>query len=166
LKDFVPDWQPFAHLATTSGSPAAAAKVGTFVETKNAELGQGAKVPHLTYVGDAKVGRRANVGAGTVTVNYDGYEKHRTRIGDDARVGSDTMLVAPVKLGRGAVTGAGSVITTDVPAGALAVERSEQLVVKGYRKRRDAEAETGKKRGTRVRKAGDTEARGKGKGAH
>jgi bifunctional UDP-N-acetylglucosamine pyrophosphorylase/glucosamine-1-phosphate N-acetyltransferase len=69
-----------------------------------------------------------------VFVNYDGYEKHRTRIGDDARVGSDTMLVAPVKLGKGAVTGAGSVITTDVPAGALAVERSEQRVVKGYRR--------------------------------
>jgi bifunctional UDP-N-acetylglucosamine pyrophosphorylase/glucosamine-1-phosphate N-acetyltransferase len=94
-----------------------------------------------------------------VTVNYDGYAKHRTRIGDDARVGSDTMLVAPVKLGKGAVTGAGSVITADVPAGALAVERSEQRVVKGYRKRRDAEAETGKKQR-------DTEARAKGKGAH
>jgi len=116
-------------------------------------------VPHLTYVGDAKIGRRANIGAGTVFVNYDGYEKHRTRIGDDARVGSDTMLVAPVKLGKGAVTGAGSVITTDVPAGALAVERSEQRVVKGYRKRRDAEA--GAKR-----KKSDTEARAKGKGAH
>ena len=101
-----------------------------------------------------------------MTVNYDGYAKHRTRIGDDARVGSDTMLVAPVRLGKGAVTGAGSVITTDVPAGALAVERSEQRVVKGYRKRRDAEAEKAKKLGTRARGMGDTEARGKGKGAH
>jgi bifunctional UDP-N-acetylglucosamine pyrophosphorylase/glucosamine-1-phosphate N-acetyltransferase len=99
-----------------------------------------------------------------VTVNYDGYEKHRTRIGDDARVGSDTMLVAPVKLGKGAVTGAGSVITKDVPAGALSLERSEQRVVRGYRKRRDAEAETGKKRGTRVQGAGDTEARAAGSG--
>jgi bifunctional UDP-N-acetylglucosamine pyrophosphorylase / glucosamine-1-phosphate N-acetyltransferase len=156
---------PYAHVrpGTRLGS---GAKVGSFVEIKASEIDEGAKVPHLTYVGDAKIGRRANIGAGTVTVNYDGYEKHRTRIGDDARVGSDTMLVAPVKLGKGAVTGAGSVITADVPAGALAVERSEQRVVRGYRKRRDAEAETGTKRGTRVRRTGDTEARGKGKGAH
>jgi bifunctional UDP-N-acetylglucosamine pyrophosphorylase / glucosamine-1-phosphate N-acetyltransferase len=156
---------PYAHVrpGTRLGPDT---KVGAFVEIKASEIDQGAKVPHLSYVGDAKIGRRANVGAGTVTVNYDGYEKHRTRIGDDARVGSDTMLVAPVKLGKGAVTGAGSVITTDVPAGALAVERSEQRVVRGYRKRRDAEAETGTKRGTRVRRTGDTEARGKGKGAH
>ena len=96
-------------------------------------------MPHLAYVGDAKVGRRANVGAGSVTVNYDGYEKHLTSIGDDARVGSDTMLVAPVTVGKGAVTGAGSVITENVPAGALALERSEQRTVKGYRKRKDAE---------------------------
>jgi bifunctional UDP-N-acetylglucosamine pyrophosphorylase/glucosamine-1-phosphate N-acetyltransferase len=134
-------------------------KVGAFVEIKASEIEESAKVPHLTYVGDATIGRRANIGAGTVTVNYDGYEKHRTRIGNDARVGSDTMLVAPVKLGKGAVTGAGSVITTDVPAGALAVERSEQRVVKGYRKRRDAEASD-------KRKKSDTKARGKGKGAH
>ncbi|HET7929151.1 MAG TPA: DapH/DapD/GlmU-related protein, partial [Actinomycetota bacterium] len=103
---------------------------------------------------DAKVGRRTNIGAGTVTVNYDGYEKHRTRIGDDARVGSDTMLVAPVRLGKGAVTGAGSVITTDVPAGALALERSEQRVVKGYRQRRDAEGAKRKKRDTEARVGG------------
>jgi bifunctional UDP-N-acetylglucosamine pyrophosphorylase/glucosamine-1-phosphate N-acetyltransferase len=137
---------PYAHVrpGTRLGPDA---KVGTFVEIKASEIEEGAKVPHLSYVGDAKVGRRANVGAGTVTVNYDGYEKHRTRIGEDARVGSDTMLVAPVKLGRGAVTGAGSVITTDVPAGALAVERSEQRVVKGYRRRRDAEAETARSEG-------------------
>ncbi len=130
---------PYAHVrpGTRLGPDT---KVGSFVEIKASEVGEGGKVPHLTYVGDAKVGRRANVGAGTVTVNYDGYAKHRTQIGDDARVGSDTMLVAPVKLGKGAVTGAGSVITTDVPAGALALERSEQRVVKGYRKRRDAEA--------------------------
>ena len=150
---------PYAHVrpGTRLGPDA---KVGAFVEIKASEIAEAAKVPHLTYVGDAKIGRRANIGAGTVFVNYDGYEKHRTRIGDDARVGSDTMLVAPVKLGKGAVTGAGSVITTDVPAGALAVERSEQRVVKGYRERRDAEAEKAK------RKKSDTEARAKGKGAH
>jgi bifunctional UDP-N-acetylglucosamine pyrophosphorylase / glucosamine-1-phosphate N-acetyltransferase len=154
---------PYAHVrpGTRLGPDA---KVGAFVEIKASEIAEAAKVPHLTYVGDAKIGRRANIGAGTVFVNYDGYEKHRTRIGDDARVGSDTMLVAPVKLGKGAVTGAGSVITTDVPAGALAVERSEQRVVKGYRKRRDAEAEKAKKRGTRARGTGDTEARAGGSG--
>jgi bifunctional UDP-N-acetylglucosamine pyrophosphorylase / glucosamine-1-phosphate N-acetyltransferase len=154
---------PYAHVrpGTRLGPDA---KVGAFVEIKASEIAEAAKVPHLTYVGDAKIGRRANIGAGTVFVNYDGYEKHRTRIGDDARVGSDTMLVAPVKLGKGAVTGAGSVITTDVPAGALAVERSEQRVVKGYRKRRDAEAEKAKKRGTRGRGTGDTEARAGGSG--
>ena len=106
---------------------------------KSAKVGEGSKVPHLSYVGDATVGRNANLGAGTVTVNYDGYSKHSTVIDDDARVGSDTMLVAPVHVGKGAVTGAGSTITRDVPAGALAVERSEQRVVQGYRKRKDAE---------------------------
>ena len=148
---------PYAHLRP-GNRLGPGAKVGAFVEIKASEVGEGGKVPHLSYVGDAKVGRRANIGAGTVTVNYDGYRKHRTEIGDDARVGSDTMLVAPVKLGKGAVTGAGSVITSDVPAGALAVERSEQRVVKGYRERRDAEA---KRKGRR-----DTDARGKSKGAH
>jgi bifunctional UDP-N-acetylglucosamine pyrophosphorylase/glucosamine-1-phosphate N-acetyltransferase len=145
------------------------AKAGAFVEIKASEVGEGAKVPHLTYVGDAKIGRRANVGAGTVTVNYDGYTKHRTIVGDDARVGSDTMLVAPVKVGKGAVTGAGSVITTDVPAGALAVERSEQRTVRGYRRRKDAEAAEGKGDAeARARPKGDAEAkpRRKRKGAH
>jgi bifunctional UDP-N-acetylglucosamine pyrophosphorylase/glucosamine-1-phosphate N-acetyltransferase len=126
------------------------AKAGTFVEVKGSTLGRGAKVPHLSYVGDATVGDRTNVGAATVTVNYDGYEKHRTVIGKDVRIGSDTMLVAPIRIGDGAVTGAGSVITDDVPAGALAVERSQQRVVKGYRKRKDE---------ARIRGA-------KGKGAH
>jgi bifunctional UDP-N-acetylglucosamine pyrophosphorylase/glucosamine-1-phosphate N-acetyltransferase len=139
--------------------------VGNFVEIKASDIGEGGKIKHLTYVGDAKVGRRANLGAGTVIVNYDGYRKHRTQIGDDARVGSDTMLVAPVKLGKGAVTGAGSVITSDVPAGALAVERSEQRVVRGYRKRRDAEAKSGTT-GTETARKSDTGARGKRKGAH
>jgi bifunctional UDP-N-acetylglucosamine pyrophosphorylase/glucosamine-1-phosphate N-acetyltransferase len=138
---------PYAHLrAGTVLKPGA--RAGAFVEIKASELGEGAKVPHLAYVGDAQIGRRANIGAGTVTVNYDGYRKHRTVVGDDARVGSDTMLVAPVNIGKGAVTGAGSVISKDVPAGALGVERSEQRTIAGYRKRKDSEA------------------RGKGKGAH
>jgi bifunctional UDP-N-acetylglucosamine pyrophosphorylase/glucosamine-1-phosphate N-acetyltransferase len=114
-------------------------KAGAFVDLKNAKIGEGSKVPHLSYVGDAVIGRNANIGAATVVVNYDGYAKHQTVIGDDARIGSDTMLIAPVRVGKGAVTGAGSVITSDVPAGALAVERAEQKVVTGYRKRKDAQ---------------------------
>ncbi len=120
-------------------------KIGSFVEVKASRVGAGSKVPHLAYVGDAWIGRDVNVGAGTVTANFDGYRKHRTVIGDGARIGSDTMLIAPVRVGRGAVTGAGSVITRDVPAGALAVERSEQRVVRGYRRRRD-EAEAARER--------------------
>ena len=130
---------PYTHLRPGTVLRAGA-KAGAFVEIKASEVAEGAKVPHLSYVGDARIGRRANIGAGTVTVNYDGYRKHRTVVGDDARVGSDTMLVAPVKVGKGAVTGAGSVITKDVPAGALGVERSEQRTIRRYRERKDAEA--------------------------
>ncbi len=119
-------------------------KVGTFVETKNTTLGQGAKAPHLAYLGDAKIGARTNIGAGTVTCNYDGYEKHETTIGEDVFIGSDTMLVAPVTIGDGAVTGAGSVITDDVEEGALAIERSEQREIRGYSQRR-AERQATKK---------------------
>jgi bifunctional UDP-N-acetylglucosamine pyrophosphorylase / glucosamine-1-phosphate N-acetyltransferase len=118
---------------------AAGVHVGSYVEIKASSIGRDTKVPHLSYVGDATVGSRTNLGAGTVTANYDGYAKHHTAIGDDVRIGSDTMLVAPVKVGRGAVTGAGSVISKDVPAGSLAVERGEQRTVKGYRRRKDAE---------------------------
>ena len=113
-------------------------KAGAFVDLKNATVGRGSKVPHLSYVGDADLGEDVNVGAGTVTVNFDGYRKHRTVIGDGASIGSDTMLIAPVTIGKDANTGAGSVITKDVPAGALAVERSEQRNVEGYRERKDA----------------------------
>ncbi len=114
------------------------AKVGTFVEVKASTVGEGSKVPHLSYVGDATIGRDVNVGAGTITCNYDGIAKHATVIDDGAFVGSDTMLVAPVRVGREAVTGAGSAITKDVPDGALAVERSDQRVVDGYGARRAA----------------------------
>jgi bifunctional UDP-N-acetylglucosamine pyrophosphorylase/glucosamine-1-phosphate N-acetyltransferase len=100
---------------------AADAHVGTFVETKNAEIGEGAKVPHLSYVGDAEIGERANIGAGTITANYDGREKHRTKVGRDARIASNTVLVAPVEVGDGAYTGAGAIVTKDVPPGALAM---------------------------------------------
>jgi bifunctional UDP-N-acetylglucosamine pyrophosphorylase/glucosamine-1-phosphate N-acetyltransferase len=112
------------------------AKVGTFVETKNATLGEGAKAPHLSYLGDATVGARSNIGAGSITCNYDGYRKHRTEIGEDVFIGSDTMLVAPVVIGDRAVTGAGSVITNDVEEDALAVERTEQREIPGYSQRR------------------------------
>lgn len=114
------------------------AKAGTFVELKAARIGRNSKVAHLSYVGDAVVGEGANIGAGTITVNYDGYDKHRTTIGDGAFIGSDTMLVAPVRVGKQANTAAGSVITRDVPAGALAVERGEQRIVRGYRERKRA----------------------------
>lgn len=102
-------------------------RVGNFVEIKNARLDEGAKVNHLTYVGDAEVGARANLGAGTVTCNYDGVFKHRTTIGPDAFIGSSTMLVAPVSVGARAMTGSGSVITSDVPDGALALGRAAQV---------------------------------------
>lgn len=122
---------PFASLRPGTRL-ASGSKVGTFVETKNTVVGRGSKVPHLSYMGDATIGEEANVGAGTITCNYDGRDKHRTVIGDRAFIGSDTMLVAPVQIGDDAVTGAGSAITRDVPAGALAVERSQQREVPGY----------------------------------
>jgi len=123
-------------------------KAGTFVEIKGSKVGKRSKVPHLSYVGDADIGRDVNIGAATVTVNYDGWDKHRTVVGDEAKVGSDTMLVAPVKVGKRAMTGAGSVITKDVPAGALGVERSDQVNVKGYRERKEREKAKGRgKRG-------------------
>ena len=98
---------------------AAGAHVGTFVETKNAEIGEGAKVPHLSYMGDVEIGPRANIGAGTITANYDGTNKHPSKIGADARIGSNSVLVAPVEVGDGAYTGAGSVVTNDVAPNTL-----------------------------------------------
>jgi len=122
---------PFASLRPGTRL-AAGAKVGTFVETKNTVVGRGSKVPHLSYMGDATIGEESNIGAGTITCNYDGSEKHRTVIGDRVFIGSDTMLVAPVRIGDDAYTGAGSAITRDVPPGSLAVERSQQREVPGY----------------------------------
>jgi len=113
----------------------AGARVGNFVETKNAVLGPGAKANHLTYLGDAEVGATANVGAGTITCNYDGIGKHRTIIGAGAFIGSNTALVAPVRIGEGAIVGAGSTITEDVAADALAVARGAQQVRVGAAKR-------------------------------
>ena len=112
------------------------AKAGAYVEIKNSTVGDGAKVPHLSYVGDAEIGEGTNIGAATVFVNYDGQDKHRTVVGKDVRVGSDSMLVAPVEIGDGAYTAAGSVITDDVPPGAMAVGRARQRNIAGWVERR------------------------------
>jgi bifunctional UDP-N-acetylglucosamine pyrophosphorylase/glucosamine-1-phosphate N-acetyltransferase len=112
------------------------AKVGTFVEVKNSDVGEGTKIPHLSYVGDATIGDETNIGAANVVVNYDGVEKHRTVIGSHVKTGSDTMLVAPVTVGDGAYTAAGSVITSDVPPGALGIGRAPQRNVEGWVERR------------------------------
>jgi bifunctional UDP-N-acetylglucosamine pyrophosphorylase/glucosamine-1-phosphate N-acetyltransferase len=110
----------------------AGAKAGAFVEIKNSHVGKGAKVPHLSYVGDADVGGGSNLGAGTITANYDGFRKSRTVIGRDARIGVDTMLIAPVEVGDSAYTGAGAVIKEDVPQGALGVSENAQRNIDGY----------------------------------
>ncbi|MDO9108233.1 MAG: bifunctional UDP-N-acetylglucosamine diphosphorylase/glucosamine-1-phosphate N-acetyltransferase GlmU [Coriobacteriia bacterium] len=115
---------------------AARAKAGACVEIKNSTVGESSKVPHLSYIGDATIGSGVNVGAGTITCNYDGVAKHRTVIEDGVFIGSDTMLVAPVRIGEGAITGAGSAIARDVPAGALGIERTEQRNVTGFAERR------------------------------
>lgn len=107
-------------------------RIGNFVEIKNAEIGDGAKVNHLSYIGDASIGARSNVGAGTITCNYDGVFKHRTEIGADVFIGSNTMLVAPVKVGDEAMTATGGVITSDVPAGDMAVARARQVNKPGF----------------------------------
>jgi bifunctional UDP-N-acetylglucosamine pyrophosphorylase/glucosamine-1-phosphate N-acetyltransferase len=126
---------PFVSLRPGSDL-AEGSKAGTFVEVKNSTVGPGSKVPHLSYVGDADIGAGVNVGAGTVFVNYDGVDKHRTVVGDGAFIGSDTMLVAPVTVGQGAQTAAGSTITRDVPPDALAIERADQRTIEGWAARR------------------------------
>nr|WP_277209978.1 bifunctional UDP-N-acetylglucosamine diphosphorylase/glucosamine-1-phosphate N-acetyltransferase GlmU [Isoptericola croceus] len=126
---------PFAYLRPNT-QLGARGKIGTFVETKNAEIGEGSKIPHLSYVGDATIGEQSNIGAASVTVNYDGVHKHRTVIGSHARTGADNMFVAPVRVGDGAYTAAGSVVTRDVPAGALGVSRTQQTNVDGWVERR------------------------------
>jgi len=128
---------PFTHLrpGTQLGE---AAKAGAFVEIKNSDIAAGVKVPHLSYIGDADLGPGTNVGAGTITANYDGVRKHRTVIGHDVRTGIHTSLVAPVTVGDGAYTGAGSVITDDVPPGALGIARARQENVDDYADRAPA----------------------------
>jgi bifunctional UDP-N-acetylglucosamine pyrophosphorylase/glucosamine-1-phosphate N-acetyltransferase len=126
--------RPDAHLREGS-------KVGTFVEVKNSDVGVGTKIPHLSYIGDADIGERSNLGAGTITANYDGREKHRTTIGKRVRGGVDTSFVAPVTVGDDAYTAAGSVVSEDVPPGALAIARARQENVEGYAERREREGE-------------------------
>jgi len=128
---------PFAYLRP-GAELGPGAKAGTFVEVKNSRIGEGAKVPHLAYVGDAEVGAGSNLGAGTITANYDGFRKNRTQIGRNVRIGVDTMLIAPVEVGDGAYTGAGAVIKSDVPEGALAVSENEQRNIEGYADRKAA----------------------------
>jgi bifunctional UDP-N-acetylglucosamine pyrophosphorylase/glucosamine-1-phosphate N-acetyltransferase len=128
---------PFAYLRPGAVLEQGA-KAGTFVEVKNSRIGEGAKVPHLAYVGDAEVGAGSNLGAGTITANYDGFRKHRTTIGEKVRIGVDTMLIAPVEVGDGAYTGAGAVVKSDVPEGALAVSQNEQRNIEGYADRKAA----------------------------
>ena len=128
---------PFAYLrpGTVLGD---GVHIGTYVELKNAEVGDATKIPHLSYVGDATIGTHTNIGAATVFVNYDGVEKHRTVIGDHARTGADNMFVAPVEVGDGAYTAAGSVITQNVPPGAMGVARAKQRNVAGWVRRKRA----------------------------
>lgn len=132
---------------------AAHAKAGAYVEIKNSNIGEGSKVPHLSYVGDATIGDGTNIGAATIFVNYDGVDKHRTVIGDHVRIGSDTMLVAPVTIGDGAYTAAGSTITEDVPAGSIGVARAKQRNVLGWVLRKRA----GSSSAEAAKRAGATE---------
>lgn len=127
---------PFAYLRPKT-KLGAGVKVGDFVEIKNTSVGEGTKIPHLSYIGDSEIGKNVNIGAGTITCNYDGTEKHKTVIKDDVFVGSNTNLVAPVSLGKNAVIGAGSTITNDVPAKALALERATQKTIENWHKAKD-----------------------------
>jgi bifunctional UDP-N-acetylglucosamine pyrophosphorylase/glucosamine-1-phosphate N-acetyltransferase len=122
---------PFAYLrpGTVLGADG---KIGTFVETKNVQIGAGAKVPHLSYIGDAAIGAGTNIGAGTIVANYDGQAKHRTSVGEHCRTGSNNTFVAPVTIGDGAATGAGTVVRRDVPPGALAVSSGPQRHVEDW----------------------------------
>ncbi len=119
-------------------------KIGAFVETKNAEIGDGSKVPHLSYVGDAMIGSGSNIGAGTIFANYDGTRKYRTTVGDGAKTGSNNTFVAPVAIGDGAMTGGGTVVRRNVPPGALAVSGGPQRNLEGHAARkRDAAGDQG-----------------------
>ncbi len=140
-------------------------KAGTFVELKNTDVGRGTKVPHLSYIGDTEIGENTNLGASTITANYDGYRKNRTRIGDRVKTSVDTTLIAPVTVGDDAFTAAGSVISGDVPPGALGVARARQTNIEGYaeRRRERAEAENRGQAEADNREPGETDNRERGK---
>jgi bifunctional UDP-N-acetylglucosamine pyrophosphorylase/glucosamine-1-phosphate N-acetyltransferase len=154
---------PFARLrpGTRIGPDA---HIGTNVELKNATVGEGSKVPHLTYVGDADIGVHSNIGAATVFVNYDGVAKHRSTVGDYVRIGSDTMLIAPVEIGDGAYTAAGSVITEDVPPGALGVARGKQHNSEGWVERQRPGSPAAAAAARARQRAEDEGAEGEGEG--
>jgi bifunctional UDP-N-acetylglucosamine pyrophosphorylase/glucosamine-1-phosphate N-acetyltransferase len=124
---------PFARVRPGT-ELAEGSRVGNFVEIKNTSLGKNSKASHLSYLGDCTIGERVNIGAGTITCNYDGVNKHRTVIEDDAFIGSDTQLVAPVTVGKGADIGAGSTVTRDAPAGQLTISRARQVTVSGWKR--------------------------------
>jgi len=130
---------PFSYLRPGSVLQQGA-KIGTYVEVKMSSIGPGAKVPHLSYIGDAEVGAGSNIGAGNITANYDGFRKHRTVIGERVKTGSDCVFVAPVSVGNDTMTGAGSIITDDVPDGALAIARARQTNIEGFTARAEAKA--------------------------
>jgi bifunctional UDP-N-acetylglucosamine pyrophosphorylase/glucosamine-1-phosphate N-acetyltransferase len=134
---------PYSHLRPGS-EIGPKAHIGNFVETKKARVGRGSKANHLTYLGDAEIGAGVNIGAGTITCNYDGEKKHLTVIEDGAFIGSDTTLLAPVRIGKDAYIAAGSSITHDVPADALALGRARQTVKEDWAKRRKAKKASGK----------------------
>ena len=139
---------PFTHLRP-GAVLRTGVKAGAFVEIKKSEVGEGAKVPHLSYVGDAEIGAGTNLGAGSITANYDGFRKNRTVIGEHCRIGVDTMFVAPVSIGDDAYTGAGTVVRKDVPPGALAVPgQNKQRHIEGYAERRAKQAEEDQKTGS------------------
>ncbi|NND44484.1 MAG: bifunctional UDP-N-acetylglucosamine diphosphorylase/glucosamine-1-phosphate N-acetyltransferase GlmU, partial [Xanthomonadales bacterium] len=124
---------PFARLRPGT-ELAADSRVGNFVEVKNTRLGENSKASHLSYLGDSTIGRDVNIGAGTITCNYDGAAKHHTEIGDGVFIGSDTQLVAPVKIGANANIGAGSTITKDAPGGKLTLSRTKQVTIEGWKR--------------------------------
>ena len=140
------DIGPFASLRPGT-KISSGGKAGTFVELKKALIGKNSKVPHLSYIGDTKIGEHVNIGAGSITCNYDGVNKWEAVIEDDVFIGSDTMIISPVRIGAGAMTGAGSVISKDVPSGGLGIERSEQRNIEGWAKKHREKAAKKRKRG-------------------
>ena len=134
---------PFAHIRPGSDI-GAGARIGNFVELKKTVIGAGTKASHLTYLGDANIGRDVNIGAGTITCNYDGYKKHITSIEDNVFIGSDSQLIAPVKIGKGAYVGAGSTITKDVPSHCLALSRVDQKNIEGWARKKQLKVKSEK----------------------